>query len=193
MAANTSVQLVPMTCIKCAMPLRAEENEIAWTCEKCEQGMLLTANGLAALTVKWAAAKAETNLKWHPFWSFIGTVRFARRDSFGGRSEQDKLWNEPQQFFIPAYAAGLQELETIGAELLKKHLNPAPGPAVGKLPSVAVFPDDAKQAAEFVVLTIEADRKDKLKSVEFAIQSSEPELWVLPFKGEAHASQLALA
>lgn len=195
MAANTSVQLVPMKCIKCATPMRAEEDEIAWTCEKCAQGMLLTANGLAPLTIQWANTKAGTNIKWYPFWSFTGTVRFARRDSFGGRSEPDKLWNEPQRFFIPAYAARLQELETIGAELLKKRLNPMPSdsrPAASQLPPVAVFPDDARHAAEFVVLTIEADRKDKLKSASFTIQTSEPELWVLPFRGEAGAGNLAM-
>lgn len=193
MAANTSVQLVPMTCIKCATPLRAEEAEIAWTCEKCEQGMLLTANGLAPLTVRWAATAGTTGIKWWPFWSFTGTVRFARRDSFGGRSEPDKLWGDPQQFFIPAYAASLQALETIGAELLKKRLRPAPGPAAGPLPACAFFPEDARHAAEFVVLTIEADRKDKLKSVEFTIQASEPELWVLPFRGEVSVGSLAIS
>lgn len=192
MAANSSVQLVPMTCIKCATPVRAEETEIAWTCEKCAQGMLLTANGLAPLSVRWAATPATMGITWWPFWSFVGTVRFARRDSFGGRSEPDKLWAEPQQFFIPAYAANLQALETIGAELLKKRLRPTPGPAAGPLPACALFPDDARHAAEFVVLTIEADRRDKLKSVEFTIQASEPELWVLPFRGEVSVGNLAI-
>ena len=195
MAAETSVQLVPMRCIQCATPMQAEENEIAWTCEKCEQGMLLTANGLAPLTVKWAArgTTAPTNgIKWWPFWSFTGSVRFARRDSFRGRSDPDKLWNEPQQFFIPAYATSLQELETIGAELLKKRLRPSSGPTAGPLPACALFPDDARHAAEFVVLTIEADRQDKLKYVEFTIHASEPELWVLPFRGEVKAGNLAI-
>jgi len=36
------------------------------------------------------------------------------------------------------------------------------------------------QVVEFVVLTIEADRKDKLKTVEFRLDLGEPELWVLP-------------
>lgn len=44
-----------------------------------------------------------------------------------------------------------------------------------------LHPDDAWQAAEFVVLTIEADQKDKLRAVEFALDLGEPELWVLPF------------
>lgn len=193
MAAETSVRLVPMTCLQCATPLRAEEDEIAWTCDKCAQGMLLTPTGLAPLTVKWAAAPATPGLKWWPFWSFTGTVRFARRDSFGGRSEPDKLWNEPQVFFVPAYAASLQELETIGAELLKKRLRPTAGAAAGRLPPVAVFPHDASRAAEFVVLNVEADRRDKLKSVEFTIQATEPELWILPFRGEVGAGNLAMA
>jgi hypothetical protein len=33
--------------------------------------------------------------------------------------------------------------------------------------------------AEFIVLGIEADRKDKVREIEFALQLSQPELWVL--------------
>jgi hypothetical protein len=183
-----------MTCLRCATPIPAEETEIAWVCEKCGQGMQLISAGLGPLTVQWAAAKAKaTNLRWEPFWSFVGTVRFTQRLNFGGRSEPDKLWSEPQRFFIPAYRLPLRDLETIGAELLKRRLRPTPGPAgATKLAHCSLFPADAKQAAEFVVLTIEAERRDKLKSVVFSIKADEPELWMLPFVGEPSPQNLAL-
>jgi len=194
MSANaTSVQLIPMTCLRCATPIPADEDEMAWVCEKCGQGMQLTSAGLAPLAVQWASAKAGViDLKWQPFWSFVGTVRFAKRANFGGRSEPDKLWAEPQRFFIPAYQLPLRDLETIGAELLKKRLQPTPGPALGKLANCSLFPADAQQAAEFVVLTIEAERKDKLKAIEFTIETSEPELWMMPFVGEPRPQNLVL-
>ncbi|MCI0354236.1 MAG: hypothetical protein L0099_04225 [Acidobacteria bacterium] len=192
-ARATSVQLLPMACLRCAAPIPAEETEIAWVCEKCGQGMQLTRAGLSLLTVQWAAAKTRaTNPRWEPFWSFVGAVRFTQRFNFGGRSEPDKLWAEPQRFFIPAYQLPLRDLETIGAELLKKRLRPTPGPAVGKLAHCSLFPADAKQAAEFVVLTIEAERRDKLKTVAFTIETDEPELWMLPFVGEPSPQNLAL-
>jgi len=33
--------------------------------------------------------------------------------------------------------------------------------------------------AEFIVLGIEADRKDKVREIQFTVQLSAPELWVL--------------
>ncbi len=191
MAASASVQLVRLTCVKCNTPLPAEETDIAWVCANCEQGMLLTPTGLAPITVRWAAAKSgAANLRWLPFWSFTGAVRFNQRLNFGGRSEADALWQQPQRFFVPAYPCSLPDLQAMGAALLKRRLNPTPGPtpAGGQLAHCTLFPADAKQAAEFVVLTIEAERKDKLKKIEFTIEATEPELWLLPFAGD----QLAL-
>lgn len=188
--ASSSVQLARMLCVKCNTPVPAEENEIAWACAKCQQGLLLTPTGLAPVTVQWAALKPGTaNARWLPFWSFTGRVQFQRRQSFGGRADPDKLWESPQRFFIPAYELPLKDLEDLGAALLKRGLRPTPGPAPagGALSACSLFPQDAQQAAEFVVLTIEAERRDKLKQIEFTIETTEPELWLLPFVGDGLA------
>jgi hypothetical protein len=121
--------------------------------------------------------------------ALVAVLVFHRRQSFGGRTDPDKLWDTPQRFFIPAWELPLKELEDMGAALLKRGLRPAPGPAPagGALSACSLFPEDAVQAAEFVVLTIEAERRDKLKRIEFKIEASAPELWLLPFAGEGLA------
>ena len=40
---------------------------------------------------------------------------------------------------------------------------------------------DIGALAEFIVLTIEAERKDRLERVEFDLDLGAPELWVIPF------------
>ena len=189
---TTSIELVLLKCVRCGTFVPAEEDEVAWVCAQCGQGLQLTPAGLSPLTVNWAAAQpgAAREVRWLPFWVFTGTANFYRRESYGGQNQPDKLWNSPRRFYIPAFPAPLEQMETLGADLTRKQLALTAGPAIGLLKNCTLFPDDARHAAEFVVLTIEADRKDKLKNVEFTLDLNEPELWVLPFEGEAEVRNL---
>jgi len=178
---TTSLELVLLKCLHCGTHVPAGEEEVAWVCAQCGQGMQLSSEGLAPLTVNWAVPwPGAAQLRWLPFWVFTGTVTFLRRENYGGKSEPDKLWSGPRRFYVPAFPASLDQLETLGADLTRKQVALQSGPAVGELKDCTLFPDDARQAVEFVVLTIEADRKDKLKTVEFRLDLGEPELWVLP-------------
>ena len=191
---TTSIELILLKCLRCGRPLPAAEEEVAWVCAQCGQGMQLTDAGLAPLALNWAAPRpGATDLRWLPFWVFSGTVTFSRRENYGGRSEPDKLWSGPRRFYIPAFPVPLQQMETLGADLTKQQIPLRPGPPMGALQNCTLFPADARLAAEFVVLTIEADRKDKLKGAEFRLDLNEPEMWVLPFEGEAEARSLVLA
>jgi hypothetical protein len=40
--------------------------------------------------------------------------------------------------------------------------------------------EDVSAAAEFIVMAIEAGRKDKLKELDFSLKLSTPVLWILP-------------
>jgi hypothetical protein len=191
---TTSVELVLLKCLKCGTRLPAEDDEAAWVCAQCGQGLQLTEAGLTPLAVNWAAARSGVQgLSWRPFWVFTGSVHFASRENYGGRSEPDKLWEAQRRFYIPAFPASLEQIETIGAELTRKQIPLKAGPPLDTLKNCSLFPDDAEKAAQFVVLTIEADRKDKLKTVAFTLNLNAPELWVLPFVGDAGARNLALA
>ena len=202
---TTSVELVPLKCLHCGVYVPAEEEEVAWACQQCGQGMQLTAAGLAQLTVNWAAArKKDDAVQWRPFWVFEGTVNLIRRETYGGGgvlatltslvdpNAPDKLWNVPRRFYVPAFPASLEKIETLGADLTRKQVALKAGPAAGVLSDCTLFPDDARQAVEFVVLTIEADRKDRLREVDFNLNLGEPELWVLPFEGKDEVGELAL-
>jgi hypothetical protein len=191
---TTSVELVPLKCLRCGIYVPAEEDEVAWVCQQCGQGMQLTATGLAALTVNWAAAREQAEaIQWRPFWVFTGTVNMLRRETYSGGvlsalsnliDSPEKLWSASRRLYVPAFPASLEQIETLGADLTRKQVALTPGPAAGAVSDCTLFPDDARQAVEFVVLTIEADRKDKLREVDFKLDLGEPELWILPFERE---------
>lgn len=53
-------------------------------------------------------------------------------------------------------------------------------PGTAYLAAAVVSPDDALSLLEFIILAIEARRRDWLKALDFRIDAGEPELWSLP-------------
>lgn len=180
---TVSVELVPLKCVRCGTFVPAQEDEVAWVCPQCGQGLLLTETGLAPLAVQWAAARAQpgAELRWLPFWAFTGTVHFSQRQAYSGSRQPDALWNAPRRFYIPAFPYPLEDMQRLGADFTRRQIALTPGQAAAPLARCTLFPADAQGAAEFVVLTIEADQRDNLRQVSFSLELGEPELWVLPF------------
>src|SRR5512143_1232255 len=194
MTTAASVELRLLKCLRCGALVPAQEEEVAWVCAQCGQGLQLAPEGVAPLTVKWAAGRAgAASLHWAPFWIFVGTVTFSSRESYSGSRPPEKLWGSPVRFFVPAFAATLRQTQELGANLTRRQLKLAAGPAQGAVTGCTLSLDDAHQAADFIVLTIEADQSDKLKHVDFSVKLDQPELWLLPFTGEPEAQNLALA
>jgi hypothetical protein len=181
---NTSVTLLLLKCPQCSTPVLAEEDEVAWVCATCGAGLQLADAGLSPLVVRWAAPRPGQRAdSGRPFWVFPGSAHFSSRLSFSGHTEPEALWNNPVRFFVAAFACPLAQLQNLGADLTRRQPAITAAPA-GALKGCTFLPEDARRAAEFVVLTIEAARPDKLRLVQFTLQLGAPELWVLPFAGE---------
>ena len=179
---STSVELVLLKCPQCSTPVPAAEDEVAWVCATCGLGLQLTADGLAPLGVHWQARRAGKP-EWLPFWVLSGTADFSIRESYSGREKQNPLWAAPRRFYVPAFSTDLRTIETLGSELTRTQLPLEPGPPAGLLQHCTLLPEDARRAAEFIVMTIEADRGDKVRSMSFKLNLGGAELWLLPFSG----------
>ena len=179
---STSVELVLLKCPQCSTPVPAEEDEVAWVCQTCGLGLRLTDTGLAPLKVQWSARRVP-RAEWLPFWVFSGAAEFSVRESFGGKARADKFWEEPRRFYVPAFPASLSEIEALGGELTRTQLPLEPGAPAGALARCILLPEEAKRAAEFIVMTLEADRKDTVRNMIFTLYVGEPELWLLAFEG----------
>jgi hypothetical protein len=177
---SVPVQLLPMFCIRCQMPVPAKPDETAWVCSQCGQGMLLSdEKGLVELEVNYAASNVP-NHPGRPFWVAQAEVTLARRTYQGDESRaMAAFWQVPRSFFIPAFALPVEELTRLGATLLQQPPVLNSGPAVPFQP-VTVLPEDIQPLAEFIVLEIEAARQDKLRELNFTLKFSNPSLWILP-------------
>jgi hypothetical protein len=178
---ETPVELIPLNCIRCGTPIPAEINEVAWVCRQCDQGQQLGEDGLLPLEIHYAHG-LQPSKKGYPFWVCEGSVTLDR-ETYGvfGKKTKDALrfWEQPRQFIIPAYPYPLDEFSRRGVQWLQNHPTLQPGPAAEFVP-VTVSAADVPAWAEFLVMALEAERKDKVKTVKFSLQLTRPHLWILP-------------
>lgn len=174
--------LLPLQCIKCQAPIAANVDEVAWVCATCGQSMLLDETqpkGIAELPIHYDGS-VRTGQKGRPFWVAQGMVTLQRSLYRGNANNQaQEFWQKPHMFFVPAFACSLDELVSLGMKLLRQPVVPQQGQPAPFLP-VTLLRGDVRPMAEFVIMGIEAERGDMLKSVNIQLNLNNPILWVLP-------------
>lgn len=176
------IDLVPLVCIQCSTAIPAGVEEVAWACAQCGQGMVLDeAYGLESLDIHYAVDIAQNSIG-KPYWVADGQVTMERNTydyagEYGKAAEQ--FWGQSRRFFVPAFQTPLESLlEVAKARLLNPpRLNSG---SAARFEAVTLYRDDVLAVAEFIVIAIEAGRKDKIKSIDFELKLSKPVLWILP-------------
>jgi predicted RNA-binding Zn-ribbon protein involved in translation (DUF1610 family) len=178
---DQQVQLIPLVCTICQTHVPAQPDEVAWVCGQCGQGLLLdVSKGLVPLEVKYAQG-IGSNSPGKPFWVTEGRVAFTNRQTYSGNEDREahNFWAQPRQFFVPAFNSPLEALLELGSKFLQQPPSLQPGPAA-RFEPVTLALEDVKPLAEFIVMALEAGRKDKLKEIQFSVELSSPVLWILP-------------
>jgi hypothetical protein len=174
--------LLPLQCIKCQNPIPANVDEVAWVCAVCGQAMLLDESqpkGIVELPIHYDGT-VRVGQQGRPFWVAQGTVTLQRNTFRGDENRQaQEFWQKPQLFFVPAFACSLDELVRLGMKLLRQPVVPLQGQPVPFMP-VTLLRGDVRPMADFIVMGIEADRRDMLKLVTIQINLGTPVLWILP-------------
>ena len=90
----------------------------------------------------------------------------------------------PRHLYVPAWELSLHTAQDIGSRLAQQQpeFRRIDRPAEAQLMSATVTPADALKLLEFVILAIEARRKDWLKDLAFDLDVGEPAMWALPQK-----------
>lgn len=174
------VQLKPLLCVRCQAPIEAALNEVAWVCPQCGQGQALFKGETLDSIQFHFSASIQPGQRGKPYWVAEGTVQVARRIYGGGdrTKEAQQFWAGTRKFFVPAFACPLDTLVETGTRMLLQ-----PPPLVEGSPAafepVTSAMEDMRPLAEFIVMGVEAARKDNLKEVQFQLELGLPELWVL--------------
>lgn len=177
-----AIRLIPLVCYQCQTAIPAGVDEVAWACPQCGAGLLLSEEkGTSPLQVRFSSSIPSGATGW-PFWVARGTVALRQRLIYGGGDQGGQareFWQVPRQFCIPAFACTLDQMVEQGTRMLMQPPALQAGSPAAFHPAVT-HPDDVQVYAEFIVLGVEASRKDKLKNVDFTLSLEPPELWVLP-------------
>jgi len=175
------VKLIPLKCVRCATPVPASPGQVAWVCEQCGQGLLLDEDqGLSPLDIHYNAGHPQGKTG-NPYWVARGMVSVRREthESFFDRDrESAEFWSKPHQFFVPGFDCNLDRSIQLGISLLRNPPLLRPGSSFPSSP-VTLSREDVMPLAEFIVMAIEAERKDNIKTISFSLDLSEPVLWIL--------------
>lgn len=179
---DQTIQLAPLVCVQCSTPLPAEPDEAAWVCAQCGQAMALdTQKGLLPVPVVYAAG-APPGARGRPFWVADGVVsleRSAYRANSGRARDAEQFWSAPRRFFIPAYRLDTETFLKTGAALLERPPAVQSGAPILFEP-VTLALEDLQPVCEFLVVGVEAARKDAIREIRFTLRLSPPALWILP-------------
>ena len=175
------VELIPMFCTKCQNPILAKPDETAWVCSQCNQGLILSdENALSPFQFHFASGIAPGKTG-RPFWVVKGKGILQRSTFSGDQSgEMRTFWQNERLFFVPAHELPLDQMIESGASLLRSEaILPTEGVPTPFLP-VVIQREDIQALAEFIVMGIEASRKDQLRELKIDLALQDPQLWILP-------------
>ena len=180
---SPAIELIPLQCLRCQNPIPAQPDEVFWVCATCGQAQLLSdERGLLPAVVHYAAGiPAAAGAKGKPIWLVQGQVSLSRQ-TYKGDESRDMLqfWAQPRQFFIPAYDLPLDQMMLTCLSLLRQPVTLQEAPSAAPFYPVTVHPEDLQALAEYIVLDVEAERKDVLKELDFKVQLGKAELWIVP-------------
>ncbi|MGH2537751.1 MAG: hypothetical protein ACRDHL_10185, partial [Candidatus Promineifilaceae bacterium] len=175
-------------CPNCRQPLPAENDDLVLACPNCAAAVQIDDTGLSLAALRYAAPAGAGGPwpEWAPFWVFAGLIQIHGRDrqgwDAGSEGRAQAFWAGRSRFYAPAYAATVEVARQAGRALLEDEpewhfVEP---PAGVKLRPAVVSAADGRKLLDFIVVTIEASRKDWLKSLDYSLELVAPELWALP-------------
>ena len=180
------MKLLALRCPVCNQPLAPENEHIVFACGHCHAAVHIGDDGLTPMDLHYATpAAGATVTHWLPYWVFHGRVHITRRDTQGRGSSEGaatQFWGQPRHLYVPAWELSLKVAQQMGSTMIQRQPlpQPLPQPAGGRLLPVTLTADDARKMLEFIVLAIEARRKDWLKRLEFHLELEPPALWAFP-------------
>ena len=182
------MKLIALRCPNCNHGLKPGNEDILLACPNCQIPVAIAVDGPRRVKVRFALpSKDEANVQeWVPFWVFEGIVKVTARKTQGGWRSKDKdsmrLWGSPRRFYVPAWDLNVHTAQEVGSRFIvsQPEFTTVNQPKQINLAPAVVKPADAKKILEFIILAIEARRKDWLKEFAFILEVGKPQLWTLP-------------
>lgn len=181
------MKLLLLRCPTCQQPLQPGEDDVVVVCAACATAVSLGDNGVAVVEIQYAQPNDNRPIThWFPMWLFNGQVNLLERTTQGGSrradAEAEAFWSQPKRLYVPAWELPVPQARQMGRQLLEQQPVWRAGerPSAGQMVAAVLTPEDALKLLDFIILTVEAERSDWLKNIEFTISAPPPTLWAIP-------------
>ncbi|MFN2223781.1 MAG: hypothetical protein ACK2UH_14585 [Candidatus Promineifilaceae bacterium] len=183
------MKLILLRCPNCAQPLAPDNDDVLFMCPNCFTSVSIDQRGVRRAEVRFALpTRADESIqKWWPYWVYHGRVVILNRETQDRSMDQDSQlqWASPLRMYVPAWEISMELAQEVGSKLIQRQpvTRFIERPDGAYMEPAVISPEDAFRLLEFVILAIEARRKDWLKALDFRIEAGDPELWAMPQQG----------
>ena len=182
------MKLLALKCPVCAQRLAPKNSQaLLMGCAHCETAVSIDPDrGIQETTLNFATPKNSEVSSWLPMWVFDAQVNITSRRtrSKHGRSEKasKEFWGVPRRLYVPAWTPNMQSARMLGTKLVENQpqFQLTEKPSGAQISEMVVAEEDALKLVEFIIMSIEAERKDWLTNLQFDIQKQAVNLWAIP-------------
>ncbi len=181
-------KLIALKCVSCDSGLVVEVNDNVVYCSSCGSGYEIINDKLVPIEINFAKPliQGKGEMVYKPFWLMKIYVNILSRNSSGGWISNLFGSNKNQTegevlFYVPAFWMTIDSVKNIGGTFTLKNPVASPQKYNVKMTGFNFSKDDAKKIAEFIFLSIEAEKSDTLKSIQYKLDVKSTEVLGIPF------------
>ncbi len=180
-------KLIAVKCKSCDSGLTVEMNDNIVYCSSCGNGWEIVNEELVPVDIGFAKPliQEQGELVYKGFWMVDAYVKIHSRDSSGGwisslfgganKTEGDVM------FYVPAFWMPIESAKQIGVTFTTKNAVPSPEKYNVKLTGFNYTKEDAKKIAEFIFLSIEAEKNDTVRNISYDLKVKSYKVLGVPF------------
>lgn len=181
-------RLEAVKCKNCGSGLVVEVNDNIVYCSSCGSGFEIAGGELTPIEINFAAPAipSEGEMIYKPFWLLKIKVDILERNAkgeflknlFGGSGETT---SGDVTFYIPAFYCHLDMMKNLATQFTLRHPVASPQKYNVKLVGFAYGKEDAKKLSEFILISLEAEKGDTMKSFKYELKYDSMEILGIPF------------
>ncbi|HAY33853.1 MAG TPA: hypothetical protein PK536_07870 [Ignavibacteria bacterium] len=181
-------KLEAVVCKSCGSGLSVEMNDNIVYCTSCGNGFEEINGEMKNIEINFANAafRSEGELIYKPFWLLNTTITILERKAtgsflknlFGGSGE---FTGGDILFYIPAFYCNIESMEELSKQFTIKNPVASPQKYNSKLTGFAYGKEDAKKLAEFILISLEAEKSDVIKNFRYEMKVNSYSILGIPF------------
>ncbi len=180
-------KLIAVKCKSCDSGLTVEVNDSIVYCSSCGNGWEILNDELQPIDINFAKpiVPGQDEIVYKGFWLVDSYVKILSRDSSGGwisnlfggtnKTEGDVM------FYVPAFWMNIDSVKNIGVNFTMKNPVASPQKYNVKMSGFNFSKEDARKIAEFIFLSIEAEKSDTIRNIQYDIQVKNMRILGMPF------------